>query len=110
MTDYTDREKWPDEELIDLLLNDFLYEHKTGQTLPTVSRAIDESLRRMHEPKWISVDDRFPELDVQVIGWNGIFSHIYQYEGEYWINLSVDGDIGGGTHVTHWLPLPEPPK
>lgn len=58
--------------------------------------------------EWISVKDRLPKL----------FEDVLTYDADEkifinWLEELVDG-IGyfayGGKLVTHWMPLPEPPK
>lgn len=55
--------------------------------------------------EWISVKDRLPEEDTWVL--------VYSRQGRY-TNLKVDYIHGGkwfhSFYVTHWMPLPEPPK
>lgn len=64
------------------------------------------------QPKWISVEDRLPEHtvtpcliyadgDMEMACW----THD-KYELAWW--FFVDGEYETG--VTHWMPLPEPPK
>ena len=62
--------------------------------------------------EWIKVEDRLPELGSEVI----------MYEPDYGDSGTVESGMfsGGGFHdgidyleknaVTHWMPLPEPPK
>lgn len=71
--------------------------------------------------EWINVKHRTPEEDVPVVIYckNGaIFvaeMKIFRWpdgENVYWI---VSGPLGGGrkivsTRITHWIPLPKPPK
>ena len=58
--------------------------------------------------KWISVKDRLPEYEKTVMGWDaemrdmGIVNFIY---GQFLDILDMSE-----TNVTHWMPLPEPPK
>jgi len=65
--------------------------------------------------EWISVEDRLPDTgigekdysSINVIAYNGrlVLSCVFS-EGqtaEYWNAFSAD-------EVTHWMPLPEPPK
>jgi len=69
--------------------------------------------------KWISVDDRLPEVgkagayrsnDVLVIDNGEILMACFVKikSGAYWWRMShLDEKLN---HVTHWMPLPEPPK
>lgn len=58
--------------------------------------------------EWISVKDRLPEYEKPVMGWDaemcdmGIVNFIY---GQFFDILDMSE-----TNVTHWMPLPEPPK
>ena len=58
--------------------------------------------------EWISVKDRLPKL----------FEDVLTYDGDggiriNWLEELVD-EVAyfayGGKYVTHWMPLPEPPK
>lgn len=60
--------------------------------------------------KWISVAERLPEQNTRVIGfmaWKGITAIEYQHGKWYSIDhlQSLPNEA-----VTHWMPLPEPPK
>jgi hypothetical protein len=66
--------------------------------------------------EWISVEDRLPEQDERVIvsmrfdnhGWREcVVAHIWE-DGE-WYNQTGD-QIEECVMVTHWMPLPPPPK
>ena len=54
--------------------------------------------------EWISVKDRLPEPWVEVL----------VYRGEDWTVVSCEVDTNGKWlhffNITHWMPLPEPPK
>lgn len=75
-------------------------------------------LARRHEMQWISVKDKLPESDhgvlVAVSGRVGNITLIDAIEigsfdrDEGWI-LEMWPDWEGPT-ITHWMPLPEPPK
>lgn len=57
---------------------------------------------------WISVRDRLPEQEEYVAVYDaadGCVSVAYTFEG-WW---RTDGDADP-EQVTHWMPLPEPPK
>ena len=76
--------------------------------------------------KWISVEDRLPEKNVRVLAWFDASAH---HSGVTWQRSGIDfaawwGDKWNQTMirdtlksldaneltVTHWMPLPEPPK
>ena len=62
--------------------------------------------------EWISVDERLPEEKVNCIVH---YKHAYCDNDDYWaIGVSFfDGNkfqIGLAYKVTHWMPLPKPPK
>ena len=55
--------------------------------------------------EWISVGERLPESDGEFLVWNDFYGAIvghYWARGKYFISKAVT--------VTHWMPLPEPPK
>lgn len=61
--------------------------------------------------EWVSVNDRLPEnianrVLVVCERSNGVF--YAHYEKPFWINLETDKPFI--STVTHWMPLPEPPK
>lgn len=69
--------------------------------------AIEELLAKV--PRWISVEERLPDVATKVLTYNG------DYVSENWMCTIVDKD-GRSTiwaysekFVTHWMPLPEPP-
>lgn len=66
--------------------------------------------------KWIPCSERLPELDLDVLV---CFAPPYSYyevmqlsvigqgdEGLWWFGADSPSDLD---HVTHWMPLPEPP-
>jgi hypothetical protein len=62
--------------------------------------------------KWISVEDRLPELDESpVLGWFGGeigFANFAEQSG-----TDAEGNVWtrkGFEQITHWMPLPDPPK
>ena len=57
--------------------------------------------------EWISVDDRLPEKDeIVIICTDKNFIYAGELIGDTWF---LDNDSWTET-VTHWMPLPEPPK
>lgn len=77
--------------------------------------------------KWISVKDRLPELEEVVWAWTGEFPYIAcrtdvgEEEGWLWAvssgtvymddgKITADCETDDDYQMTHWMPLPEPPK
>lgn len=57
--------------------------------------------------KWISVKDKLPKLDKDVLVWDG------NYMSVMWIDRNENRfkSMDSLYHdVSHWMPLPEPPK
>ena len=61
-------------------------------------------------PKWIPVTERLPEKRTFVLGVTAEFvcECIMLEDKQFWLVNTDDGD--GEIEVTHWMPLPEPPK
>ena len=59
--------------------------------------------------EWISVEDRLPDTGVEVMTlMRGVHMLAWRTKDTEWIN---DNDESEGINcVTHWMPLPEPPK
>ena len=57
--------------------------------------------------EWISIETRWPDTDIKIIGINMNQDEPYIFESEwddgYWTNI-------GGEEFTHWMPSPELPK
>ena len=59
--------------------------------------------------KWISVKERLPEaLEAVLIVYAPTNEAIGDYRMECW-NWPIDA-VYGTQFITHWMPLPEPPK
>ena len=59
-------------------------------------------------PQWISVKDRLPEdNDIVLIVFQGSVVSVAFYEGDWRHPLYPQTAL---VSVTHWMPLPEPPK
>jgi len=56
--------------------------------------------------EWISVNDRLPENERVLICAYQRDYLLAEYDNEQWWSDSI-GIVNG---VTHWMPLPEPPK
>ena len=66
------------------------------------------------EQRWIPCSERLPEDDREVLACSGKDVFIAHCEGEYWavylLNTEDDCYEQHVVKVTHWMPLPEPPK
>ena len=59
---------------------------------------------------WISVKDELPKPIERVLAFDngglGVLSAIWSSNGNWYL----EGDLDVNANVTHWMPLPEPPK
>jgi hypothetical protein len=58
--------------------------------------------------EWISVKDRLPEKDVEVLVWDGYNRFIAYFSGTMW-DSGYGWDMMVNVTVTHWMPLPDAP-
>lgn len=72
-------------------------------------------------PQWVSVKERLPEINTLVVilhedemKLNHRNPPVYfgKYNGNYWLETLDHSDVmlSGLCNVTHWMPLPAPPK
>lgn len=61
--------------------------------------------------EWISVEDSLPEEDISVLCFDGTYMDVMQYwydedgKAQFFNPPSPPND-----GITHWMPLPKPPK
>ena len=70
-----------------------------------LNEAFEMAIAALREqPQWISVEDRLPEDDVQVLACtkHGKAFSAHCERGRW--------RVSGSVKVTHWMPLPEPPE
>jgi hypothetical protein len=67
-----------------------------------------ESLRE-RAPQWISVEDKLPDIDDYVI-WYYESGAMAIWEIDKDMNLEWLKKRSRGDRITHWMPLPQPPK
>ena len=70
----------------------------------------------VHKQEWISVDDRLPEYSNDgfadaVLVTDGFVQHMAYFVGGEW-RFAESGEIKEPMwyRITHWMPLPQPPK
>ena len=92
--------------------NDKQIFYVTGEDIDAAPIIDPESLR----PEWISVKDRLPEKnkDVLVFTELGKMAVAFYEGGIYWYLYAGDDGEGGyepsGEKITHWAQLPNPPE
>ena len=78
-------------------------------------------LSEVAKPRWIPVRERLPEidekhhcskdvlvyLDVGYMAFSALEENIF---GQIWFECERHSDVEEEMKVTHWMPLPEPPK
>lgn len=105
------------QEVDDDAINAYIYGYKRGyaKCIKQMQDGFNELLvacnTSMNRLRWISVEDRLPEPNFEdtsskwvlaCVNHSGVFIDSYNHKhGEWCINLKS---------VTHWMPLPEPPK
>jgi hypothetical protein len=95
----------------------FGYEMKpTTRQLQNVADELSEAISELQNEGdgWISVKDRLPDLGVQVLAYGdhadcdgGKAFYAAKYTNDFW-GFAIPGI--GGLKITHWKPLPSPPK
>lgn len=84
-----------------------LWRSKECQDAKSFSSTEDECVFFLEERRWIPVTERLPKAWEEVLTHRtgGNLSIEFKCSGDEW---SFDNDIM--EEVTHWMPLPEPPK
>lgn len=89
---------------------DFALE-EAADAIEELTKRVDESIPKddaeiiiaeVSKPRWIPVTERLPKEEETVLAFGTL--------GEAWINWRHDNKWGCYSGVTHWMPLPQPPK
>lgn len=96
------------EEAIEILQEDayLLYEDDS----PYNRQAYYLAIAALERDRWISVEERLPEEKRAVLVWQPQYLNSYVVtlsEGEWFVFGGYGTRVFG---VTHWRPIPEPPK
>lgn len=87
---------------------------KAADAIEELSKRLDESIPKVDaeiiisevaKPRWIPVTERLPRDNERVLIHSGDYVGCGLYTGAFWKDEDHDYVI-----VTHWIPLPEPPK
>ena len=68
------------------------------------------------QPKWISVEERLPDdrgnfiTKIHCDNGDWIEMNTFDYMEKEWWHDAVDRTVKATEFVTHWMPIPEPPK
>jgi Lar family restriction alleviation protein len=75
--------------------------------------ALAKQVPAQEQDKWISVDERLPELNQEVLIWCGYRTLAQrsddQHDPENHQGWCVDFDNGNAKAISHWMPLPPAP-
>lgn len=103
------------EKLIkNIRLHSFLYDSKLAEQ---AADAIEELLEKFEQlPRWIPATERLPEVDCDVL--IAVLTHFPNRKPIRTVTMdyiNTEGVWDGAScdwrhEVTHWMPLPEPPK
>ena len=93
--------------------DDLIERLRTGTGLPVLQALMNEAadaIEELSKPRWIPVTERLPEAGERVLCY--CRANIYEV-----MKMRTDGDWVYDTNhvymhsfVTHWMPLPQPPK
>lgn len=76
-------------------------------------RKENAELKARLESSWISVEDRLPDNNSVVVIWctqYGQFPFVCLYDDNEWDMATLSPGNIDPSKITHWLPLPEPPR
>ena len=90
----------------------YLLPHSDNGTAALLDKAAD-AIEELSKPKWIPVTERLPEAGERVLCY--CRANIYEVmkmrtDGDWVHNDQVYDSAYMSGFVTHWMPLPEPPK
>ena len=80
------------------------YLYRQAQTIETLQKKYADAKAKI--PRWIPASEQLPEEGQDVLAWErGGFAYVDMRKDGKW--TVADHNFGA---VTHWMPLPEPPK
>lgn len=106
------------DELVKRLRNRRICIQQSGSLddFPLLQQAAD-AIEELSKPRWIPVTERLPENDQDVlvmVHWRDYPENMMCYGRKYktrWYLWNGElGELIKGFDITHWMPLPQPPK
>lgn len=89
--------------------------HKAANALEQLQAENDRRKEEVQQMRWIPVEERLPEKEnAQVLMTDGEGCYISSRNNMVRFldceGIFIPGKAGAGVKVTHWMPLPQPPK
>lgn len=84
----------------------------TAYTFKEIDRFVDEMPTLTPPNEWVSVEDKLPENNTQVLMWSArwkIAEAGSYYNQHFWVYSEI-GDGYIADNITHWMPLPRSPE
>lgn len=88
-----------------------LHSFQEYSTIEQESLGLGEENKRLRAAlerfRWIPVSERLPETGAFVLGWDQDYSESCkaEWDGRLWFDSN-----GSRSHITRWMPLPDPPE
>ena len=113
--------KLADEQFFDFEKSPYL---QAAAAIEELSKRVDESIPKddaefiiaeVAKPRWIPVTERVPEVDQPVMicaFWKSVGEGVYRgHDGFHHVwKMYTSSGTYWDDEVTHWMPLPQPPK
>ena len=71
------------------------------------AEALDAAIEILDRIRWVCVKDILPEEDTEVLAYDGKNVWLAWLNGD---NTWCSDICNHGNNITHWMPLPKPPK
>ena len=90
------------------------FEDFTVAQLDEFMKIIAPNVLEAEQPKWISIKDKLPEAGVEVLTRDAYGNlrnrSLYVFNNATRVVVFWPDGLVPGKHITHWMPLPEPPE
>lgn len=86
------------------------YNCELVKTDTEILNALDMAIQAIEQTKWISVSEKLPENNDNVLAWNGRCSMVAWYDAADDDWYSLDDRFVSRRPIKYWVPLPQEPK